>query len=193
MKYFIISQPKAGTYLCSNILRNLDIHQSYLHLNLNHYSRYIEYINDQEKEFEKELIHMPLKDSINLIKDNSFAVGHIPYDSTIEHMLKDFKKILVTRKIDDCIYSWGRFSKESRFAKGDFYKNKTNQYKYEKIAEWADKEDVYHITFNDMINKNIKKTNELQLFLFDEIKFLSEEILRKSLNEDSLTKSSIRK
>lgn len=193
MKYFIISQPKAGTYLCSNVLKNFGINQSYLHLNMNHYSKYFEKIDGQEKKFEKKLIKIPLNESIKLIKDNSFAVGHIPYDSSTEVLLKDFKKILITRNISDCKESWRRFSKESRFAKGNFYKNKANQYRYKKISEWENIEEVFHINFDDIINENIKKIDELQVFLFHQNFFLSEEILKKSLNEDSLTKSSIRK
>ena len=40
MKTIIISQPKAGTYLLSEVLKNCGLAQSYLHLGLKSYTRY---------------------------------------------------------------------------------------------------------------------------------------------------------
>ena len=40
MKTIIISQPKSGTYLCSNVLKNLGINQTYLHVAENKSQQY---------------------------------------------------------------------------------------------------------------------------------------------------------
>jgi hypothetical protein len=183
MKYFIISQPKAGTYLLSNILENMGISPSKLHFDPN-LIRKFNTLEDYEK------INASLKSGVKkILKDEEFAVGHIPYSERDEDALLKTKKILITRNTGKIKDSAKRYLKETGIDVGDIikYKNLKN------IKDWKGKEDVFYITFEDLMKKDTRKIDKLQIFLFNEIKFDSLEILEKALNQNSLTKSSIRK
>jgi len=93
MKYLILSQPKSGTYLASNLLKNLDINQSFIHLSLEKYEDYTNADLDHAKNNPKKYSHkLNLSESVKLIKDGFFAVGHIPCTNETQAILKDFKK-----------------------------------------------------------------------------------------------------
>jgi hypothetical protein len=183
MKYFIISQPKAGTYLLSNILENMGISPSKLHFDPS-LIRKFKTLEDYEK------INVSLKTAVKkILKNNEFAVGHIPYSERDEYALSKTKKILITRNTNKIKDSASRYLKETGIDVSEIikYKNLKN------IKEWKGKEGVFHITFEDLLKKNSRKMDKLQIFLFNEIRFDSLDIINKALARDSLTKSSIRK
>jgi hypothetical protein len=185
VKYFIISQPKSGTYLLSNILIELGIIPTHLHISNERYEDYSNKGNDAVKNPKKYSKNIPIEESLTLIEDKSFAVGHLPYSENAEILLKDFKKILITRDINDIEKSWQRFNKDYQ-RKNGFNKELLND-----IELWK-KSNIFHITFEELITKDIKKLDSLQLFLFNKINVNSANALDNALNSPSLTKSSIR-
>lgn len=188
MKYLILSQPKSGTYLASNLLKNLGINQSFIHLSLEKYEDYTNANLGHAKNNPKKYSHkLNLSESVKLVKDGFFAVGHIPYTNETQSILKDFKKIALTRNFEDIVSSWKRFNTETG-RNPNLDKNL-----YNKILNWKNQDSVFHLEFDDIVNYNIKKINELQLFLNNNSELNLKKIIRKSLNQNSLTKSDIRK
>ena len=188
MRAFIISQPKSGTYLCSNLLVEWGLDQTALHLTPGGWyykydlddpssmANFIKYLHKEGESF---------KHNLNLIPENGFAVGHIAYQPIIEQALESFKLIVLTRPRGEVLQSIERFKDEfnREIQIGDRLRRG--------IGKWKNK--AFHLTFDDMINKNIEKLDELQIYLFGEIKFDSEKSVENALNKKSITKSSIRK
>lgn len=198
MKILIISQPKSGTYLLSNILKNLNFFQTGIHCSHKLNGRYKKYdlnltdikrqINKNNKNLINEISHNAgsFENLISLIPIDSFAVGHIPYTPLSVECLKKVKKILILRPYEEFLESRERFRKEHNSdvtIEKEFYIN---------IENWKNEEDVFVIHFSDVINKNVEVIDDLQLFLLNKIKFNSRQIIELSLTENSLTKSSIR-
>lgn len=185
MKYFIISQPKAGTYLLSNVLIELGIIPTHLHISENKYEDYSNKDIDAVKYPKRYSKKVPIEQSLKLIGDNFFAVGHLSYSNDKEELLKDFKKILITRNTEDIKQSWEQFYKDY---------GRKNGFKEELLngIELWKKSNIFHITFEELITKDIEKLNSLQLFLFGKVKMDSINVLDTALKKPSLTKSSIR-
>jgi len=185
MKYFIISQPKAGTYLLSNVLIELGIEPTHLHISTTNYQDYSSKEIDAATNPKKYSKKIPMEESLRLIGNNSFAVGHIPYNNTTEILLKDFKKILITRDTNGIKESFERFKKEFQ------RRNRYNKTLNDNIEMWK-KTNIFHIKFEEVISKNAEKIDSLQTYLFNKINVNSENALENALNNPSLTKSSIR-
>ena len=188
MKCFIISQPKAGTYLCSNLLVELGLIQTGMHCkDSGLYQKYD--LNDPDAVRKtKQYTHRlsSFNDVLETIPDNAFAVGHLGYNIKLVNSLKSFKKILVIRPYDDFEDAATRF-------KQDLNRNvRTSEKKYNLIKEWEKENDVFVINFYDMLNKNTKKINQLQKYLFNEVKYKSKTVISNALLAKSLTKTSIR-
>lgn len=187
MKYFIISQPKAGTYLCGNLLKCFKITSSNLHLSETVYQKYPE--NYVKKGKPTEFTHKEsLSESIKLVQDSEYAVGHIPYSEANNGYFTGFKKILLTRDIDSIKQSLERFKKEANRPYLKF-----NKRELEKIYSWHNQPDVFHITFEELINKDLNKIDLMQKYLFNEIRYNSEQCIDAAIKMDSMTKSSVRK
>lgn len=193
MKILVISQPKSGTYLCANLLQEFELTFTGLHINTNCYHEYdLSDLKDSVENSEKYRVVMDLPLSLSKIKENSFAVSHLNYNHEHQKLLNEFKKVLVTRNYYQSLESYERF-KELR--KVPHYSKivKLKEQTYQDMKKWRDVPNTFHITFDDMINKNIKEIDKLQEFLFNKIIYNSETTIVNALNKDSLTKSSIRK
>jgi hypothetical protein len=185
MRTLIISQPKSGTYLCANLLQEFGIKFGGHHLNEYNYQRYdlgnlhkglidpIEYTFTEH-----------ISKSIGRINNNYFAVTHLNYTDELFALFRPFKKIIITRPQNEIRESYERF-KGIRGGKGPFEAVLQQHY-------WLDYPNTFHLTFNDMIEKNIKVIDELQDFLFNNRLHNSRKCIRNALRNDSLTKSSIR-
>lgn len=186
MKYFIISQPKAGTYLCANLLQEFNIGFEGLHFTLNKYQRYdLNNLEDCRKNRSKYSIKSPIHESINQIKDSHLGVGHLGYTNDTESLLKDFKKILLVRDKTSSTKSWKTWAKITGKSPNS---ELITDGKRVSIEKWSGKENVFVLNFYDMINHNLEKINELQTFLFGTVVFDSKESIDKALKKDSLTK-----
>lgn len=191
MKAFVISQPKAGTYLLSSFLYHIGMNQSYMHISERVYYQFdpehIELARTNPELYQRA---QPYYESIKQIPKNGFAVGHLPYQNNFELVLRDVKKILLTRDHNEIAESYRRWSNES--GRG-FIEEKFNRMlsKLDPIREWKGY-DVFAITFQDLIDKNIDKLDQLQLFLYNKINVSSSIAIEKALNYDTKTKSSLR-
>ena len=188
MKILVISQPKSGTYLCANILQNLGYEFTYMHISARAYDKYDPNNLKQGRRHPAHFRHnATMQESAALIQDNQFAVGHIDYSDKAEDIFKDFKKIVLYRNPREAAESWNRWKEESGRSMA-IKKSVPNA----KILEWQNKENTMTLNFDDMVNKNTQKIDALQFFLLNELKYNSQDIIEKSLAQDSLTKSSVR-
>lgn len=102
-----------------------------------------------------------------MINNNSFAVGHIGYSDSNAELLSDFKKILITRPANERIESGMRWAVMKQGKSTHWTKEKLEQrYNDGDHEGWLNENNVFHITFNDMKNKNISRINQLQEFIW---------------------------
>jgi len=181
MKYFIISTPKSGTYLLANIFKNMKISTSNMHIWQNEYGLY-----DTKNNYFNH-ISMDIENSVGLVKDNEFAVGHIHHNVNNVITLQNFKKVLIVRDHLELWESAERFILET----DRDVTHELNKENLLAIESWQN-ENIFVINFKDIVGVNVEKINDLQIYLFDEIKFNSREIIINSLDDPSITKSLFR-
>jgi hypothetical protein len=182
MKTLIISMPKAGTYLCSNLLVEFKIKQTFLHLNSGNYQQYSANNLREAKKNPKKFTHNKrFRESIKLFGDNEFAVTHVPYSAENGRITRDMKRILLTRNENEIKQSYQRWNKNTG-------RRMPPNIRYDQIRKWTTEKNIFVLSFNDMINKNVEAIDGLQLYLFNEIKFNSEECIQRALNMPSMTK-----
>jgi len=186
MQTIVISQPKAGTYLCANLLQQLNLHFTGMHVRGNNYTQLdLEDLNYSRKNLKELKVRTPLSESVNLISENSFAVSHLEYSTKSEQILSGFKKILLLRDLKTCKASWDAWARIA----GKSKESKNLDPNFRNIIEkWKAVEDVFVMDFYDMKSKNIQKINELQMYLFQEVKFDAKKAISTALKTDSLTK-----
>lgn len=187
MKYLIVSQPKAGTHLCANLLTEFGLQNSNLLLFPERYIKWQDWESD--KFHDSKRVDMKFQLSIKLVPDNTFAMTHITPDRhDCKELTQDFKKILVTRNTDDIFESLERFKQEKNVP----VNRPVTMQRLEKTLDWALVDNVFHITFEKLINKDIDSINSLQNYLLGDIKHDSEQAINNAIANDSPTKSSIR-
>jgi hypothetical protein len=183
MKIIVISIPKSGTYLMGNILENLGFTNTYKHLSKKGGQEYDpNNIQDGIKNPRKYDSKKSLEENLNEIQDGQYALSHLEYDDCTSKLLEEFFTIYLERDEKEVEASFKRWCKISGRSYKPWRKEKLNY-----IKLWKEHSD-YKITFDDMINKNVKKIDFMQLKLFGEVKYDSKEILIKSLDMDSMTK-----
>ena len=184
MKLIVISQPKAGTYLCANILQNLGFEFTYLHILPDSYNAYNK--DDMEncrRHPEKFRVDAPLHEPLSMIGEGQFAVSHLWRNKVTDLALKDFKKIILCRDADEIFESYKTWIEETG-------RDRTPpKCKPVMVTPWTKCDYTFVMQFNDMVDKNINKLDELQMFLFGEITRNSLTVIEQSLNQPSLTKS----
>ena len=192
---FIISQPKAGTYLCANLLANYGMFSTGWHVKNGKYRQYdirqplptFDKKNEL-KQYIRSVTHQvgSFKSIVKTIPMNGFAQGHLEYQGKYIGALEGVKKILLTRPHDEHLKSIKRFQEEMH---GDTAVTKDA---YHNILGWRTEEDVFELTFHDLIKPKYAKLRKLQTFLFGEIICDEVEAIQKALASPSPTKSSIR-
>lgn len=187
MKVMVISQPKAGTYLCSNLLVEMQIPTCGYHYKSNLVNKYdLNDIENIREGLKSEKIRSPLTETIKMLPDNYHAVSHLDYNQINVNALKDFKIILLTRDYAERVKSWQSWTKAKGNTKGA---SNINYKKQEQKKDWIKEPNVFHLQFDDMIHKNKEKLDQLQEFLFNEVKFSSVDCMSNALQKNSLTKS----
>lgn len=135
-KTLIISIPKAGTYFFSEVLKNLGLHQTWLHLNVDHYEDYTNADFDTAQKKPTDFTcNVKLADALNSIKPGDFAVGHLPAGNRYlgkggvvrSRLLEDFSVFFLVRDLRKCIISLMNFEL--------FMRDSSCEYK-----EWPDKD-----------------------------------------------------
>lgn len=189
MRVLIISQPKAGTYLCGSFLKSLGLHHTYIHLAEDNYTHYdpanLEQGRQSPHEYKK---NKPLNLSLKMIKNNSFAMCHINCTYQNINLTQDFKRIILTRDYQDANKSWKRWVTESgRPGRGEL-----DRKKHAAILEWLKIPGTFGLDFQEMIQADTEKLDALQKYLFGCRKHNSENAMRTAQQQRSLTKSTQR-
>ena len=100
MRVMIISQPKAGTYLCANILKELGLKFAGFHIGEPKYDRYPELNHPRYKEVLKNPklaeTKCPMEESVKLVRDGHFGVGHFLYNEEAESILQPLSLIHIS-------------------------------------------------------------------------------------------------
>ena len=120
MRAMIISQPKAGTYLCAEILKQVGMKPTNWHLFRNRYTDYSGVgLEDARAKPGGLTKRRKLCEAAAEIDQAHFAVGHIGYAKSVAETLEPFRKILLTRELRQALESLCRF----KYATGRFRKN----------------------------------------------------------------------
>ena len=190
MKVLVISQPKSGTYLCANLLQQLGLNFTGLHISKDHYQKYdLNNLEDCKTNGRKYTTKLNVEESIKIVKENQFAVSHLRHSKKHVDITSDFKKIILTRNYDEVIESWERWATETNRNFNSRHIDKSVQ---KNILNWLNESNIFHLTFNNIYNKNILVIDNLQNFLFGEVKVDSLNALTTALDQPSLTKSRLR-
>ena len=189
IKCFIISQPKAGTYLCANILKELGFHFHNNHFSEKHFAIYPP-VGSPELAVKLQHPHRArvrhvLQQSLPRIKSGQVGVGHLIYKHDTEKRLRKFYKIVLTRDKKDILASMERWTKFSKRPPANLNAVLDTA---DRILPWIGRQGVFHMTFNDMKNMNLDKINKLQSFLRIYHSLGSETLIKRALAEPSITK-----
>jgi len=189
-KILVVSQPKAGTYLCGNILEELGFHHTYIHISESKHEKYDPNNMEANRKTPQKFTQksQPQK-SINLIGDGAFGMTHIQRNKQIDNTVKGFKIIFLERPFEDAKKSWDRFVKQSKRPSSN---PKMNKKYFDRLQSWKKLPNVFTLTFDQMISDDITAINELQRWLWGEVKHNSKKVLANAKSKDSLTKSKIR-
>jgi len=192
MKVIVISQPKSGTYLCGEILKNLDIGPTHLHIAKDSYTYYDpKKLNQIIKDPKLTRVMCDLKDSVNKINENQYALSHLSYNKDNETLLRSFKKIILVRDEEERKESFDRWMKNTGREQDE---GRTFDQQKEiglNILPWSKVDNTLTLQFNDLLNDS-QTIDKIQLFLFNKIVHNSNNVHQKSLNADTITKSSKR-
>ena len=189
IKCFIISQPKAGTYLCANILKELGFHFHNNHFSEKHFAIYPP-VGSPELAVKLQHPHRArvrhvLQQSLPRIKSGQVGVGHLIYKHDTEKRLRKFYKIVLTRDKKDILASMERWTKFSKRPPANLNAVLDTA---DRILPWISRQGVFHMTFNDMKNMNLDKIDKLQSFLGIYHTLGSEMLIKRALAMPSITK-----
>jgi len=193
---FVISQPKAGTYLMANILLELGYTggpDGIMHISNGKYETYpypgTPGFFRARTDPNSVRTEMHWHKSIEFVKKpNHFAVGHIDWRRNHKRFLS-FDIILLTRpikKIKESLERWDEFSGRAPSNHGKVLRLA------EEVGNWRSKKHlipIFELTYDDMRNCNVERIDELQEFLHSP-KMDSKTIVENALAKDSVTKVS---
>jgi hypothetical protein len=173
----------------SNILSNMNIIDSKHHIQNNYKTAILKYGWRNELNNNSVLSFVDPSKIIKEIKEDSFLTGHIWCTQQYKDYLKDFKKIVLIRNIDEIIYSAKTFNKEKN---KNMLIAESHINKILEIEDWKYEPDSFLINFNILVTKDYELIDKLQIFLFSKIMYNSKNILDKSLMQKTNTKSNNR-
>ncbi|CAN5184697.1 hypothetical protein BH11PSE14_BH11PSE14_09860 [soil metagenome] len=104
---FLLSIPKAGTYLAAEVMEALGVRSSKLHVDDGWASDFREFRKGTKMwhyQFE-----MPVVDALALVLPGQFAVGHLPCSDQIRRRLDRFSRVFIFRELRHAFVSWARF------------------------------------------------------------------------------------
>ena len=198
MKVWILAQPKAGMHLCANLLEQFGLNNSrYLFFADKYVTRRAnQWANTRASWQATEQIPYAgqnhLEKIFKLMKNNSFACSHMfPNNKQFVQFVRHYPKIYISRPIDEIRASAERFMNETEPEFGEKF-NKITDEQLEYCNQWLKEPNLFHITFDDLVNKNTDKLDKLQEFLFQQVKYNSDEAIQTALDRPSPTKSSVR-
>jgi hypothetical protein len=119
-RVLLTTQPKAGTYLYSEILQRIGFAQTYYHLGKSRLQAYdrcmLTLCKERPRLFD---VNLELRESRRLIRTGEFAVGHLGYEEQIGQLFAEFLVIAIVRELRagmtsyaNWVISSGRYDKE---------------------------------------------------------------------------------
>ena len=201
-KVFIISQPKAGTYLMANILLELgyrtgtiETFEGIKHLSRGKIEIYplpgCEGFEESRKFPERYRLWQGFSRSADTINKGEFAVGHVRPDKGESHFkLRHFRKIFLERSphdIEQSLFRWDSYSGRSPSNKKDVLRHANMMLQW-KNSDYHGTGGLFQLTFEDMKNYDVEKIDQLQKFLGIVDLYDSKSVLQKALSKDSITK-----
>jgi hypothetical protein len=151
-KTLIVSIPKAGTYFFSEVLKNLGLRQTWLHLNVDHYEDYTNADFDTAQKKPTDFTcNVKLADALASINAGDFAVGHLPAGNRYlekggvvrNRLLEDFSVFFLVRDLRKCIISLMNFELFMRESSSD-YKEWPDQERLVRFLQERE-ESLYHM------------------------------------------------
>ncbi|MCC7009746.1 MAG: hypothetical protein IT184_13135 [Acidobacteria bacterium] len=109
-RLIVLSLPKAGTYYLAELLRAWGSAPTHLHVSLgstwDYRQRTLDEIRADSFRYE---VAVPLEQSLALVREGQFAVGHIEHTPAVADLLRPFRKIFIYRDLRDALISQMRF------------------------------------------------------------------------------------
>ena len=170
---FVQTVPKSGTYLVAEILKNLGVIFSGIHLShwnlVDERNATLEQLRTNPDRFNSKA---DFPTAVSIIKNGQFAVGHIPYKAEYVDALSRFRKIITYRGMRDMICSYTRYygyiqcirTSERRRER----KLKDMTMGEDKVMEWLA---LYGFQFSELISSIIKWIRESNTIIctFDDL------------------------
>lgn len=210
-KVLVISLPKSGTYLMSEVLKNLGFSDTKMHLFEDGFSDYSEAgLDDARLSPQKFLRRMPLGDSLNKIQIGEFAVGHLKFSDQCQQLTSGFRRVFLVRELRCSLVSYMRFVHNTgRFgaaqlawysltdpkqrmvgfleAFGEMFLEQL----YRPMIGWLGFEDVLTVRFEDLTGateQSLPTIDTIASFIGAQ-SYNAEDVLRAGLSTDTITKS----
>jgi len=202
----ILTLPKAGTYLISEIARRCGWYQTYWHVRENGMEDYSTGSMEQRRHhpelFRRDL---SLAEVVAQVPEFGFFVGHLPHDGAAVAMLRPCRKILVIRDLRRALVSRLRFERRLRRNPtfDAVWSRDGNQPQMElflerfghmlmchfvSIAPWAFEPDVATLRFEDLLAPPAETLRRLGAILGQDAP-VPVETIHQSLAADTLTKA----
>ena len=202
-RVFIISQPKAGTYLMANILMelgystgNIDTFEGIKHISRGKVETYplpgCEGFEEARKFPERYRLYQGFARSVGTILKGEFAVGHVtPMEGVCYLKIRNFRKIFLERSphdIEQSLLRWDSYSGRSPSNKKRVLRQAELILEWKRRPEYHGTGGLFALTFDDMKNYNVEKIDQLQKYLGIVDLYDSKSVLQKALSKDSVTK-----
>ncbi|RKY47270.1 MAG: hypothetical protein DRP88_04870 [Candidatus Neomarinimicrobiota bacterium] len=115
-RVIVISVPKAGTYLLSELLKELGLVSTGLHIVADG-SGFTDYrfvsVDEGRRNYRNYVYKVPFDQVVKRVKPGQFIVGHLHCNDYTKGCLQNFKKIFIVRELRHCLISHMRFLKET--------------------------------------------------------------------------------
>jgi hypothetical protein len=111
---FVCSVPKAGTYLLAEILQEMGLENTRLHLSPTALTDYRFCTRSEARRDYLQLLRpVPLNRALDMMLPGQFSVGHLDYSPEIVSALNEFRVLFVRRNIRDCLISFMRWEEST--------------------------------------------------------------------------------
>ena len=104
MKVVVLTIPKSGTYLMAQLLSEFGLRNTHRHFHVNAVSDYSNANRDEARQYpDRFRVYQPLSKSIQELRNNEFAVGHLP--ARASKQLRQARVVFVYRNLRDVLTS----------------------------------------------------------------------------------------